>query len=119
MATRCNIIIKDRSNRRIYLYHHHDGYPEGVGADLKKFLEQFQEWQIRQYGGLLANKLVKNQAGLDDEEYEVAPGLHGDIQYLYVINCKAGTLRCYEVPLHLNWEERMKHIATRRNLIDL
>lgn len=33
MSTRCNIIIKDRGDRRIYLYHHHDGYPEGVGSE--------------------------------------------------------------------------------------
>lgn len=96
MSTRCNIIIKDRGDRRIYLYHHHDGYPEGVGSDLKKYLSQFQDWQFRQHGAWkFANDLVKNKAGLDDDKYEVSMGLHSDIDYCYVINCSAGTLRCY------------------------
>lgn len=96
MSTRCNIIIKDRGDRRIYLYHHHDGYPEGVGSDLKKYLSQFQDWQFRQHGAWkFANDLIKNKAGLDDDEYEVSMGLHSDIDYCYVINCSAGTLRCY------------------------
>ena len=96
MSTRCNIIIKDRWDRRIYLYHHHDGYPEGVGSDLKKYLSQFKDWQFRQHGAWkFANDLVKNKAGLDDDKYEVSMGLHSDIDYCYVINCSAGTLRCY------------------------
>lgn len=119
MSTRCNIIVKDRFNNRIYLYHHHDGYPEGVGADLKKFFEQYQKWQIQQHGVLLANKLVKNTAGLDDGGYEITTGLHEDIEYLYVLNCKSGTLRCYELPFYLDSEERMKNIATRRHIRNL
>lgn len=119
MSTRCNIIVKDQFNDRIYLYHHFDGYPEGVGADLKKFFDQYQKWQIQQHGVFLANKLVKNTAGLDDEGYEITTGLHGDIEYLYVINCKAGTLRCYEVPFYLDREDRMKNIATRRHIRNL
>ena len=96
MSTRCNIIIKDRWDRKIYLYHHHDGYPSGVGSDLKKYLSKWQDWQFRQHGGWeFANDLVKNKAGLDDDEYEVSMGLHSDIDYCYVINCKAGTLKCY------------------------
>lgn len=95
MSTRCNIIIKDYHDR-IILYHHHDGYPSGVGSDLKKYLATFQDWQIRQHGRWeIANDLVKNKAGLDDDKYEVSMGLHSDIDYCYVINCSAGTLRCY------------------------
>ena len=95
MSTRCNIIIKDYHDR-IILYHHHDGYPEGVGSDLKKYLATFQDWQIRQHGRWkIANDLVKNNAQLDDDEYEITPRLHGDIDYCYVINCVSGTLRCY------------------------
>ena len=95
MSTRCNIIIKDYHDR-VILYHHHDGYPSGVGSDLKKYLATFQDWQIRQHGRWkIANDLVKNKAGLDDDEYEISPRLHSDIDYCYVINCVSGTLRCY------------------------
>ena len=63
MSTRCNIIIKDRRDK-IILYHHHDGYPSGVGSDLKKYLATFQDWQIRQHGRWkIANDLVKNKLG--------------------------------------------------------
>ena len=29
MSTRCNVIVKDKFDK-IWLYHHHDGYVEGV-----------------------------------------------------------------------------------------
>ena len=37
MSTRAHIRIKD-GDEQIMLYHHHDGYPDGVGRDLKEFL---------------------------------------------------------------------------------
>ena len=115
MSTRCNIIVKDRFNRRVYLYHHHDGYPEFVGACLADFLGEMQPWQIRRQAFGIANKLIKGAIRYEhknlytgkrevkaDDEYEVTSGIHGDIEYLYVINCKAGTLRCYAV----YWSDR-------------
>ena len=106
MSTRCNIIIKDRRDR-IILYHHHDGYPSGVGSDLKKFLATFQDWQIRQHGHWkITNDLVKNNAGLNDDEYEISPRLHGDIDYCYVINCVSGTLLCYSCR-YLDYNEEL------------
>lgn len=95
MSTRCNIIIQDFSDR-IILYHHCDGYPEGVGADLKRYMSSLKEWQITQYGSwMIANQLVKNKAGLEDETYEISPRLHTDIDYCYVIDCEKATLKCY------------------------
>ena len=32
---------------------------------------------------MLANKLVKNADGLDDDHYEITTGQHGDIEFLY------------------------------------
>lgn len=122
MSTRCNIIIKDRWNRRVYLYHHCDGYPEGVGADLKEYLSKWADWQIRQHGLCdIPNKLVKDNAGLNDKSYEITAGLHGDIDYCYVINCKAGTLRCYrcndysDTTFSLDWGK----VFRRCNLRDI
>ena len=108
MSTRCNIIIKDRDSR-IYLYHHHDGYPEGVGAELRAYLERNWNEAWRNYwpGSHIANELVKGHIlypfddEKDDDEYQVTYGLHGDIEYCYVINCQARTIRCYEI----TWED--------------
>lgn len=121
MSTRCNIIIKDGS-RRIYLYHHHDGYPEGVGAELREYMEKnHPRWWCSLY---IANGLVK-QNGQDcfaknDVEYEVTSGLHGDIEYCYVINCRAKTLRCFEITweddIHQNYQINWKRVFTRDHL---
>lgn len=124
MSTRCNIIIKDRWNRRVILYHHFDGYPEGVGADLKKYLSKWESWQIRSHGmRYIANELVKNTAGLNDDGYEITAGIHGDIEYLYVINCKTGTLRCWAVPWDTGGFDRRTRLGNiilrRRNLREI
>ena len=123
MSTRCNIIIKTRWNKRIYLYHHHDGYPEGVGALLADYLGEMKPWQIKQNPIEIANHLVKHgipYMGRDwktgepkecvDDEYEITTGIHGDIDYLYVLNCKAGSLRCYAV----GWEDKTLADTIRR-----
>ena len=133
MSTRCNIIIKDRFNRRVYLYHHHDGYPEGVGEALAEYLHKWQDWQIRQHGmRYIPNELVRGEIKVvftdwktgeatiqPDLGYDITAGIHGDIEYLYIINCKAGTLRCYKV----GWNDvdgdfniDLRKVLRRRNL---
>lgn len=125
MSTRCNIIIKDGySNDRVILYHHHDGYPEGVGVQLRKVLNDWQDWQVKQHGmRFLPNNLIKNECGLNDKEYEITPCLHGDIEYCYVINCKARTLRCYRIPwdeeTHAGFYIHFDKVFRRRNLVDI
>lgn len=89
MSTRCNIIIKDGSDR-FYLYHHHDGYPMGVGTELSRFLGDYFKpigsFHPHWYGGSIATALVKGRAfypfdkeGKHDDEYEITSGLHGDM----------------------------------------
>lgn len=120
MSTRCSIIIKPEwsDGKYIYLYHYHDGNPEGVGANLLNYL--MKEWSKGWwYADTIATDLVKGKQPSmyvefegkfpdlkvkrdkegkaifrKDDEYEVASEIHGDIDYLYVINCKARTLRC-------------------------
>ena len=115
MSTRCNIIVTGRHNGRVYLYHHHDGYPEGVGADLKKASEK---WFNRNWFSAysVANDLIKNKAGLNDDEYELSSVIAGDIDYLYVINCKARTVRCFEVT---EWDMALSDIIKRSNLVEI
>ena len=97
MSTRANIILHSQAGD-IYLYHHHDGYPQGVGVQLQKVMAKLSDHAKREPWSIVwtANELIKNQCGLNDDEYELTTGLHGDIEYCYVLNFKAGTLRCYE-----------------------
>ena len=89
MSTRCNIILKDENkNKKIYLYHHHDGYPEGVGADLAHFVTEWNtgySYCIEE----LANRMIKGIEsplyGKVDNGYELTSCLHGDIEYLYIV----------------------------------
>lgn len=115
MSTRCNIIINGYRGRRIYLYHHHDGYPEGVGVQLRK-VQQEHPNLFRYSLTYIANYLLKDGLGLNDKEYEITTGLHSDIEYCYVINIKARSLRCYMVP----WDfRRDSEIFKRDNLVEI
>lgn len=92
MSTRCNIVLKTgkRFFKDIILYHHHDGYPEGVGADLvERLKDHFTGLRVED----IANKLVKDL----DDEYEITTCIHGDIEYLYIINEKTKNLSYKEV----------------------
>ena len=92
MSTRCNIIVKDDENK-VYLYHHHDGYPSGVGVDLlKKFYKRFKDGNYI-YMEDVVNELIKDK---NDDEYEYTTGLHGDIEYVYEIDTSARTIKGYE-----------------------
>ena len=86
MSTRCNVIVKEGKSK-IYLYHHHDGYPECVGMFLKNFLQGIKFW----YNDIIATDLVK----LADDEYRISNGVHEDIEFLYGIDCRKKTLKCY------------------------
>lgn len=90
MSTRCNVIVKTKFDK-IWLYHHHDGYPEGVGQDLiNRFKDKFEKTGQIWWSDII-NELVKDQ----NDEYEVTNGEHGDIEYLYTIDCDKKTI-CWQ-----------------------
>ena len=75
MSTRTTIKLKEKQNE-INLYHHHDGYPEGVGADLKDRLNNDKKyWDMYSF----TNLLIKD----NNDEYELTNGQHGDEAYAY------------------------------------
>lgn len=76
MSTRATIKIKDGCAER-WLYHHHDGYPEGVGKELCDILSDEVEWSLASVFTRLT----------EDEQYEPTDGVHGDEEYGYFINC--------------------------------
>lgn len=94
MSTRAHIRINDGDNV-LYLYHHCDGYPEGVGEELKEMLGSLRNvtWTA---------DYVHRSISSTDDSYEDAPeGQHGDEEYAYLIDCGARTLKCYKV----GWDE--------------
>ena len=90
MSTRATIKIQEGHVER-WLYHHCDGYPEGVGEDLDQLLNTEKRWSIESIFYRLT----------EDEEYEPTKGQHGDEEYAYLIDCDMKKLKCYKV----GWDE--------------
>lgn len=120
MSTRCHIIIRDESNNfECRIYHHFDGYPEGVGADLKKYLSQREtNW----FGTYIANDLIKGKITTEtmnglkpDMGYEVTFGIHGDEEFVYIIDCDEQTLKCYS----MEWDETLKEIEKAERVVEI
>lgn len=113
MSTRSNIVIKKlnkETNELDYcqLYHHHDGYPEGVGAELQEILNEVLGKSKEEQAEILATPLsLGNYIEILDTSYENETRtddlngrklwLHGDIEYLYTIDLDKKTITCYEV----------------------
>ena len=94
MSTRCCIkVVRNVGEAgigEVMLYHHHDGYPEGVGIDLKNrsknWVSYYDFWDMDQ----IVNSLIKDQ----NDEYEFTGYDHTDIEYLYTIDCNNRTIKC-------------------------
>lgn len=125
MSTRACIKIKEKACLNdlkeeltdcvITLYHHHDGYPEGVGSDLKQYIEEtVSKWACGWDSEIIATELVrgviKDSDGEPDMGYQVAICEHADCEYGYEIDCDKQTLKCYELiparvcPWRESWE---------------
>lgn len=93
MSTRSRILICVDANSAekgdgLYLYHHCDGYPSGVGSELSKILSQCPlPWNPEG-----VQKFINEY----DDDYEITDyGIHWDDEYYYVINCKERILSGY------------------------
>lgn len=124
MSTRCCTIVKERYGSRFILYHHHDGYPEGVGVSLRKAMDikTGDTFTSGTFGHYLVNDLIKDQCGLNDKEWEITDALHTDIEFLYVVNFRAKTLRCYAV----DWDDHtpdynidFKKVIRRERIVEI
>ena len=88
---------KEPTPKYIYLYHHWDGSPKGVGRELERFLRGRNDgngpdgeptWD----GEHIAEDLERSPSG-----YVKSDGNHGDVEYGYVIDCTRRTLTCYDL----------------------
>ena len=102
MSTRSNILVGNNQ-----FYHHWDGYPEGVGTDLAYFIANvnaghLESWnkdldklsEYIRYSGIPGR--LAHERGMDTSyEFEPEPGLHGDIEFLYLIDGQKGEYKLY------------------------
>lgn len=119
MSTRSQVKIIGE-NVVLNLYHHCDGYPEGVGFDL---MDRFYNdmLKMKELGRKLwfddvANRIVKDP----DDRYEITGVEHGDIEYEYIVDLVKNEIRCFEIE-HI-WSEKPQggfDCQLERNEIDL
>lgn len=89
MSTRAHVIIKKKGEEDVYAYHHCDGYPDGVGEDLKRF--------IIDEGTAAKPKLTAKLLNEWDDSFEIDDGIHGDEEYIYVIDLDEKTVKGYGI----------------------
>ena len=114
MSTRAQIIVKDKFDK-LWFYRHSDGYPEGAMPMLETFLdyvkrkiirdnvEQASGWLIL-FGAKEYGEKKKDITSPTEEGYSgwkcgsiepSVPALHGDIEYLYIIDLEYKTLSVF------------------------
>lgn len=81
----------------IYLYHHWDGSPSGVGRELEYFLRgrndvNDADGQPTWDANRIAQELMHTIGG-----YIKSEGNEGDLEYGYIIDCAQRTLKCYDL----------------------
>ena len=126
MGTRANVIIKD-DQTTLYFYRHSDGYPKHTGESLSDFVlgykfENMRNNALQSAGWLIlkghfeylnggeATSMAQPRMGnsFKDEwkvgAYEPTSALHGDVEYIYVIDLEKMTLSC-RAPGNGYWEK--------------
>ncbi len=131
MSTRANIIIKDKHSK-LYFYRHSDGYPEVTMESLKGFcgmyhnqlrnnVSQSSGWLILlgavEYG--FKGEIQNNDkfSGWKVGAYEPTTGIHGDIEYLYVIDLEKESLSCYQIKWELGYEITEENILKEKPVL--
>lgn len=107
MSTRANVVIKKSDDNGAVnyaqLYHHHDGYCSGLGNDLSEYMAEIETMPDEEKKNILKTPVSLAEWFADDKrfdefEYEGTDvNLHGDIEYLYVIDLTTETITCYSI----------------------
>ena len=106
MSTRCHTIVK-KNDKKVYVYRHSDGYPSGAGEDLKSFVEDNKDdiynWSVNDF----VVELYKYDGG-----FEIDNNLHGDENYVYIVNLDTCSIKGY----HVEWDVLESDIENSENL---
>lgn len=115
MSTRCALIVNERSKWKkdrpleevFRLYRHCDGYPEGMGQDLKSICARYQKENERKSW---SQYLLEKLSALCTYEMEPAGAHHGDLEFLYRIDVDGSemTLSCYAIGWDEFYDEAMR-----------
>lgn len=107
MSTRCALIVTERNLWRderpveevFRIYRHCDGYPDGMGEDLKDICRSYFEVRPRESW---SQWLVSELARRCSFEIEPKSAVHGDLEYLYRIDVDGSiTVGCWAI----GWDE--------------
>lgn len=112
MSTRAHIEVR-QGKKKNYIYHHCDGYPEGVGMELKETLEKKHFFDKEKKFGI---RKTTNTICNIDSQYYLDDGFNGDEDYYYVIDCDNRTLTCYDIPLDM---EYLNEIFDEKNIVEI
>ena len=126
MSTRAQVIVKDKYTSLLF-YRHSDGYEEGTMPSLEKFLDLVKSGAIRDNTSQAAGWLIligrdeydlhgflpdakDNFSGWKVGAYEPTNCIHGNIEYLYVIDLqkKIITVHTEDFERVLETEGRLK-----------
>lgn len=113
MSTRAHIRVKDEFGY-ISLYCHCDGYPSGFGMVLRRFLSTLPSNLID--ADWIARKLITG--AIEDDFFQshiIMPTtcLHGDEDYVYVVNANKRTVVCYKHNMDESFDECCIHKRRR------
>ena len=89
MSTRANIRIISRLGEKFF-YQHSDGYPDGLGKVLEKYIveqSQYHNWDP----DVIGNALIDGTFGKSWDIRRVSK-ITGDVSYVYNIDCVNKTL---------------------------
>ena len=88
MSTRAHIAIKTKEGKFLHMYHHCDGYPDGVGCELSYILSEYQgDWD-----GEDVRKFINE----NEDDYQLTDhDVVWDQEYVYIIDCEHKNLSGY------------------------
>lgn len=98
MGTKSIIKVKDE-RYVVTIYHHYDGYPEGVGSNL---ISRFNDRLKRLTVSMVVNELLKDSK---DKGYQLTFCRHTDIEYEYNIDLVKHEIRCNEATFNSNKDD--------------
>jgi len=126
MSTRSTTHFTNGHEVIAIIYRHSDGYPDGAGADLLRFIEETGKlsdsrhadpsYLSAKYVVFLAREFARGSNPLDFCSVGVVSEDPGDIEYRYVVDCDKSPLspQCFEVDVDNNKAKLVKWPAAKR-----